>query len=117
MRVRGRLGAMSGMTLGSTMCCPHLTDRHNLPAEAVPAKANVPRDTSQSKSHSKLQKFLAIFCRADSAHPAEHARKVLLCFEAAGHRDVQDTRLGRSQHLLRTLYPMTQDKVMRALAG
>ncbi len=44
MRVQGRLGAMSGMTLGSTMCCAHLTDRHNLPAEAVPAKANVPRE-------------------------------------------------------------------------
>ena len=44
MRFRVRLGAMSGMTLGSTMCCPHLTDRHNLPAEAVPAKAIVPRE-------------------------------------------------------------------------
>jgi hypothetical protein len=63
------------------------------------------------------QKFLAIFCRAGSAHPAEQACKVLLRFEAAGHRDVQDTRLGRAQHFLRTLYPIAQDKVMRALAG
>src|SRR5258708_5768229 len=62
------------------------------------------------------QKFLAIFCRADSAHPSEHACKVLLRFEAAGHRDVQDARLGRAQHLLRALYPLTQNKVMRALA-
>ena len=63
------------------------------------------------------QKFLAIFCRADSTHVAEHSRKVLLRFEAAGHGDIQHTRLCRAQHFLRTLYPMTQDKVMRALAG
>jgi hypothetical protein len=31
---------------------------------------------------------------------------VLLRFEAAGHRNVQDTRLGGAQHFLRALYPM-----------
>jgi len=59
----------------------------------------------QSASHSMPQSFLAIFCRADSADPAEHPWKVLLRFEAGGHRNVQDTRLGRAQHLLRALYP------------
>ena len=71
----------------------------------------------QSASYSMAQKFLAIFCGAYSAHLAEHPCKVLLRFEAARNCDVQDTRLGRGQHFLRTLYPMTQDKVMRALAG
>jgi hypothetical protein len=42
---------------------------------------------------SVAQKFLTIFCRADSAHPAEHSSEMLLRFEAAGHRDVQDARL------------------------
>jgi hypothetical protein len=53
MRVRVRLGAMSGMTLGSTMCCPHLTDHCNLLAEAVPAKAIVPRE--QLTKHKPLK--------------------------------------------------------------
>src|SRR5258708_14442114 len=34
----------------------------------------------QSGSHSMPQKFLAIFCRANSAHTAEYPCKVLLCF-------------------------------------
>jgi hypothetical protein len=71
----------------------------------------------QNASRSMAQKFLAVFCGAYSAHPAKHPCKVLLRFEAAGHRNVQDTRLGGGQHFLRTLYSMTQDKVMRALAG
>ena len=71
----------------------------------------------QNASRSVVQKFLAIFCRADSAHPAEHPGKVLLRFEAAAHRDIQNTRLGRAQHFLIALYSMTQNKVMRALAG
>src|ERR1700738_3719294 len=99
------------MKLGSSMSCARLTDRHNLPAEEC-------RESSlQSANYSMPQEFLAIFRRADSAHPAEHPCEVLLRFEAAGHRDVQDTRLGRAQHLLRTLDPMTQDKTMRTLAG
>jgi hypothetical protein len=63
------------------------------------------------------QKFLAIFCRANSAHTAEYPCKVLLRFEAADGRDVQDTPLGRAQHFLRTLYRVTQNKVMLSLAG
>ena len=63
------------------------------------------------------QKFLAIFCRADSTHLAERSREVLLRFEATGHGYVQYSRIGGTQHLLSTLYPMTQDKAMRAFAG
>jgi hypothetical protein len=40
------------------------------------------------------QKFLAILCRAGSAHPAEHPCKVLLRFEAAGHRDIKESLNG-----------------------
>jgi hypothetical protein len=75
------------------------------------------RAALQNASRSVPQKFLAIFCRAYSAHPAENPCKVLLRFETAAHRDVQHTRLGRPQHFLRALYPMTQNKVMRTLAG
>jgi hypothetical protein len=90
------------------MSCAHLADRHNLAAEAIGARAGVPWEQgSKAASHSMPQKFLPIFRRADSAHPAEHPSKVLLRFEPAGHRDVQDTRLGRAQHLFGTLYPLT----------
>jgi hypothetical protein len=41
---------------------------------------------------------------------------MLLRFEAACHRDVQDTLLVRAQKLLRMFDPMTQDKLMRTLA-
>ena len=94
------------------MSCVHLTGRHNLPAKSGPAVGGDIR-----ASHSMPQKFLAIFCRADSIHLAERSREVLLRFEAAGYCDIQDTRLGRAQHFLGTLYPMTQDEAMRAFAG
>jgi len=63
------------------------------------------------------EKLLPIFCRADSTHLAEHTRKVLLRFEATSHCDIQDTRLGGAQHFLGTLYPMTENKLMRGFAG
>jgi hypothetical protein len=47
----------------------------------------------------------------------EHSSKVLLGFEAAGHGDIQYTRLGPAQQLLGTLNPLTQDKLVRRLAG
>src|SRR6267154_6737410 len=98
------------------MSCEHLMDRHKPARGRSGSKSGCTvRAGLQSARHSMPQKFLAIFCRADSAHPAEYPRKVLLRFEAARNCDVQDTRLGRGQHFLRTLYPMTQDKVMRAL--
>ena len=50
------------------------------------------------------QGLVSILRRAGTANPAEHPRKVLLRFEATGHGDIQDTRLRRAQHLLRTLY-------------
>src|SRR5580692_1197744 len=62
------------------------------------------------------QKLSAIFGRARSAHSAEHPCKVLLRFEAAGHRNVQDTRLGGAQHFLRALDSLADNKLMRALA-
>jgi len=42
----------------------------------------------------------AIFGRAGPAHMTEHSRKVLLRFEAARHRDIQDMHLARAQHFL-----------------
>src|SRR5882762_282017 len=94
------------------------SDRHDPPAKAMAARPGVPwEQVLKAANYSMPQKFLAIFCRAGSAHPAEHSCKVLLGFEAAGHRDVQDTRLARAQHFPRTLHPMTQYKVMRAFAG
>ena len=41
---------------------------------------------------------------------------MLLGFETACHRDVQHTRLSGAQHFLRTLYPLADNKLMRALA-
>ena len=46
----------------------------------------------------------------------EHSRKMLLGFEAAGDCDVEYARLGRAQHLLRTLYSVAQYKLVRRLA-
>jgi NAD(P)-dependent dehydrogenase (short-subunit alcohol dehydrogenase family) len=63
------------------------------------------------------QKFLPIFRWAGSAQLPEHSRKVLLCFEAASHGDIQDSHVGRSQHLLRALHSMVQDKLVRAFPG
>src|SRR5258708_17416673 len=118
MRVQLRSACEVWMKLRSTMSCAHLADRHNLAAEAIGARAGVPwKQASKAASHSMPQKFLPIFRRADSAHPAEHPCKVLLRFEPAGHRDVQNTRLGGAQHFLGTLYPMTENKLMRGFAG
>ena len=112
------IGCEVWMNLGPSMSREHLTDRHK------PARGNGDSKSGrtvgaglQRASHSMPQKFLAIFCRANSAHTPEYPCKVLLRFEAAGHRDVQDTPLGRAQHFLRALYPMTHNKVMRGLAG
>jgi hypothetical protein len=44
----------------------------------------------------------------------EHSRKVLLRFEAAGHGDIQDSHVGRPQHLLCALDSMVQGKLVRA---
>jgi hypothetical protein len=56
-----------------------------------------------------------MFSRAGSAQLAEHPRKVPLRFEAASYGDIQHPNLGRSQHLLRTLNPVAQDKLVRTL--
>src|SRR5215467_5935242 len=60
--------------------------------------------------------FHPIFSRADSTQMAEHSRKVLLGFEAAGHCDIQYTPIRRAQHLFRTLYSVAQYKLVRRLA-
>jgi hypothetical protein len=41
------------------------------------------------------------------------ARKMLLRFETARNCDIQCPRLGRAQHLLRTLYPLAQNRSAR----
>ena len=41
---------------------------------------------------------------------------MLLGFEAAGDGNIQDTGLGSTQHFFGTLDPMSQDKLVRALA-
>jgi len=61
-------------------------------------------------------KFLPIFCRTGSAHFTEDARKVLLVLEPASHRHIQHAHLCVTQHLLGTLYPAVQHKLVRALA-
>jgi hypothetical protein len=43
------IGREVGTKLGSTMSCEHLTDRHNLLAEALRAKANVPREQPSNR--------------------------------------------------------------------
>jgi len=73
------------------------------------------RKRLRRESRPVVQKLLGKFRRAGSADPAEHSRKMLLRFEAARDRDVQDTLLGRAQQLLRTFDPMTEDKLMRTL--
>ena len=61
-------------------------------------------------------KFLPIFRWAGPGQLPEHSRKVLLILEPAGHRHVQYTHLGGTQHLLGALYPAVQHKLVRALA-
>ena len=63
------------------------------------------------------QKFLAILCRAGPTHVTEGLRKMLLAFEATGDGYIQYSRIGGAQHLFGTLYPLTQEKLMRGLAG
>src|SRR6516165_783352 len=63
------------------------------------------------------QNFVSVLRRAGTADSPEYARKVLLCFESARHGNIKNPHLGLAQHLLCTLYPLPQDKLMRALAG
>jgi len=70
-----------------------------------------------SVRHFVVQKFLAILCRASSAHVTEDLRKMLLAFEATGHGYIHHSRVGGAQHLFGTLYPLTQQKLMGGLAG
>ena len=62
------------------------------------------------------QKFLAIFGRADPAHLTKHAREVLLCFESASDCDIEHPQFRSAQDLLRTLHPMTQNKLVWTLS-
>ena len=62
------------------------------------------------------QNLVSILRRAGTANPAEHARKVLLRFEPACDGDIKNPHLGLAQHLLCTLYPLAQDKLVRCLA-
>jgi len=70
-----------------------------------------------SSDHMSLlaQPFSPILRGAGSTDLAEYACKMLLGFEAAGDGNIQDTRLGSAQHFFGTLYPMSQNKLMRAL--
>ena len=61
--------------------------------------------------------LVSILRRARTADPSEHPREVLLRFESARHGDIKNPHLGFAQHLLGTLYPLPQDKLVRALAG
>ena len=63
------------------------------------------------------ENVVPILRRAGTAHPAEYPRKVLLRFKSARYRDIKNPHVGLAQHFLRTLYPLPQDKLMRALAG
>src|SRR5215470_16652993 len=70
-----------------------------------------------SSNHMSLlaQPFSPVLRGAGSADLAEYPCKMLLGFKAAGDGNIQDTRLGSAQHLFGTFYPMSQDKLMRAL--
>ena len=61
------------------------------------------------------QKILPILCRANATDIPKDLRKMLLGLEAAGHGHVQYSRIGRAQHRLRTLNPLTPNKLMRGL--
>ena len=63
-----------------------------------------------------VDKILAILLRADSPHITKNLCKVLLGLEATGKRDVQDSRIGSTQHRFSTLKPLAQNKLMRGLA-
>jgi hypothetical protein len=63
------------------------------------------------------QNLVPILSRAGTADPAEYPREVLLRFETARHGDIKNPHLGLAQRLLCTLYPLPQDKLIRALAG
>ena len=55
------------------------------------------------------------YSRAGSTQMTEHSRKVLVGFETAGHGNIQDTRSGCAQHLLRTLYSVACYTLVRCL--
>src|SRR5690349_7759906 len=75
------------------------------------------RKVCLSSAHVASRKpFQPVFGRAGSAHPSEYPCKVLLAFETAGDGNIQDPRLGGAQQFFATLYPMSQDKLMRCLA-
>ena len=52
------------------------------------------------------QNLVSILCRAGTADPAKHPRKVLLRFESARDGDIKNPHLGLAQHVLCTLYPL-----------
>jgi len=60
--------------------------------------------------------ILAILGRADSTDITEDLRKVLLGLEAAGHGNVQYSRIGSTQDRLGALDSLAPDKLMRGLA-
>jgi hypothetical protein len=92
-------------------------------ASPLPAHGSIPRGWIEGSNqpgpdaHWFLpQNLVPILRRARSADSAEHSRKVLLRFESARHGDIKNPHLARAQHLLRTLYPLAQYKLARALA-
>ena len=96
--------------------CAYIQKMEDMIALDVTAPPRL-RVRNASPSLLLAQKFLPIFRWAGSTHSAEHSGKVLLRLEAAGHRNVQDTRLGGAQHFLRALDSLADNKLMRALAG
>ena len=96
-----------------------LPTHHCGPTSAVPNRPSwlaTARAALSQRKQRLAQKFLPIFRWAGSAQLPEHSRKVLLVLEPAGHRHIQHTHLGGTQHLLSALYPALQHKLVWALA-
>src|SRR5215469_14200801 len=77
------------------------------------------RAPNQSGPHARWllgQNLVSILRWAGTANSAKHPRKVLLRFESAGDGDIKNSYLGLAQHLLCTLHPLAQDKLVRCLA-
>src|SRR5882724_10207094 len=70
----------------------------------------------QSVNRFRVQKILAILCRANSPDVTKDLCKVLLGLEATGHGHVQYPRIGSTQHRFSTLKPLAQNKLMGGLA-
>src|SRR5215469_16527406 len=106
---------LTGQFSAHTSSCLWCAESAQLSSCYRPFRADQARQPR--RDWSLAQNLVSILRRAGPADPTEHPREVLLCLESARYCDIKNPHLGLAQHVLCTLYPLPQDKLMRALAG